>query len=116
PSNRTMSAPTDQPSSDCGPAIAAINRGIVMKGPTPTMLAMLRAVAWSRPKPRVRCGGEGAAGGFGSMIGAPRFVGLRRRRAEPISAAGSRQGALFLAPAPRPRYDVSQDRWNAAEP
>ena len=34
----------------------AINSGMVMKGPIPTMLAMLRAVAGSKPKARVRWG------------------------------------------------------------
>ncbi len=34
----------------------AINSGIVMKGPIPTMFAMFRAVAGSKPKARVRWG------------------------------------------------------------
>jgi hypothetical protein len=34
----------------------AINSGIVMKGPIPTMLEMFRAVAGSKPKARVRRG------------------------------------------------------------
>ena len=51
-----MSAPVSQPSMDCGPPMEAISKGIVMKGPMPTMLAMFRAVAGSKPKARVRRG------------------------------------------------------------
>ena len=51
-----MSAPVSQPSMDCGPPMEAINSGIVMKGPIPTMFDMFRAVAGSKPNARVRWG------------------------------------------------------------
>ena len=38
--------------------MAAISNGIVMNGPIPTIFVMFSAVAPSRPKPRVRWGGE----------------------------------------------------------
>ena len=38
----------------CGPPIAAMISGIVMNGPTPTMLLMLSAVACTRPRLRIR--------------------------------------------------------------
>src|ERR1700689_3487305 len=71
PSETTISAPVAQPSSDCGPPIEAISSGMVMKGPTPTMLDMFSAVACSRPKPRVSCGVE--------------FVAISRKRARHCS-------------------------------
>ena len=40
-----MSAPVSHPSMDCGPPIEAINSGMVMNGPIPTMLVIFRAVA-----------------------------------------------------------------------
>ena len=40
-----MRAPLTQPNRDCGPPMEAIISGIVMKGPTPTIFAMFRAVA-----------------------------------------------------------------------
>jgi hypothetical protein len=43
----------------------AINRGIVMKGPMPTMLDIFRAVAGSKPKARVRWGCVSAFTGIG---------------------------------------------------
>ena len=52
PSQITMTSATIQPSMACGPPSAVINSGIVMNGPIPIMLIMLRAVAWSRPKRR----------------------------------------------------------------
>src|SRR6188474_1565402 len=88
-----MSAPTHHPSSDWGPPMAAINRGIVMNGPIPTMLAMLRAVASRRPKPRVSFGSAGPAGGLESMVLVPRFVGGGRRVFQP----GGRVQAVSLA-------------------
>jgi hypothetical protein len=40
----------------CGPPIDAMISGMVMNGPTPTMLLMLSAAAWRSPKPRMRAG------------------------------------------------------------
>jgi len=49
----------------------AINRGIVMKGPIPTMLAMFRAVAGSKPKARVSWGCVSVFIAVGEQDGAP---------------------------------------------
>src|SRR5216117_2920012 len=54
PSHNARIAPSTQPSMHCGPPIAAMISGIVMNGPTPTMLLMLSAVASSVPKLRTR--------------------------------------------------------------
>ncbi len=54
PSGMTISTATSHPSMACGPPSALMSSGIVMNGPTPIMFDMLRAVAWSRPKRRVR--------------------------------------------------------------
>ena len=54
PSHSAMTAPSTQPSMHCGPPIDAMMSGMVMNGPTPTMLLMLSAVASSRPRPRIR--------------------------------------------------------------
>src|SRR5215510_15097373 len=56
PSHTTITSPTIHPSIACGPPSAVISSGIVMNGPIPIMLIMLSAVAWSRPKRRVRDG------------------------------------------------------------
>ena len=45
PSQITMTSATIQPSMAWGPPSALINSGIVMNGPIPIMLIMLRAVA-----------------------------------------------------------------------
>jgi len=50
PSQTTMTSATTQPSIACGPPSADMSSGIVMNGPIPTMLIMLSAVAWTRPK------------------------------------------------------------------
>ncbi len=50
------SAPTIQPSSACGPPMAATTSGMVMKGPTPIMSIMFSAVAPPRPMPRISFG------------------------------------------------------------
>jgi hypothetical protein len=57
-----MSNPMSQPNIACGPPplIVPINNGIVMNGPTPTMLDMFNAVAWSNPKRRCKCVGSPA--------------------------------------------------------
>jgi hypothetical protein len=60
-----------------------------MNGPTPTMLAMLRAVAWSRPKPRVRRWGVVT----GSIVRAPWCLSSLVPLA---SAAGERRIARML--------------------
>src|ERR1035441_1320508 len=52
PSLHAITSATIQPSMACGPPIAAISTGMVMKGPTPIIVDMFRAVAWSRPKRR----------------------------------------------------------------
>src|SRR5262245_22355993 len=44
----------------CGPFMAATMNGIIRNGPTPTMLMMLVAEAWSRPMPRTSDGGDTA--------------------------------------------------------
>ena len=56
-----MKAPATHAYMMCGPFITAIITGIVRKGPTPTMLMMLVAVAGTSPIPRSsRAGAEGA--------------------------------------------------------
>ena len=52
PSAMAMTAPTSQPSNAWGPPIAVIMSGRVMNGPVPTMLDMLIAVAFNRPRRR----------------------------------------------------------------
>src|SRR6516165_3175920 len=52
PSQSARTAPSSQPSMHCGPPMEAMINGMVMNGPTPTMLLMLSAVAWRSPKPR----------------------------------------------------------------
>src|SRR5437870_1573228 len=54
PSHSARIAPNSQPSMHCGPPMAPMIRGIVINGPTPTMLLMLRAVACRRPKLRTK--------------------------------------------------------------
>ena len=54
PSHNASTAPNSQPSMHCGPPMEAMISGMVMNGPTPTMLDMLRAEACSRPKPRIK--------------------------------------------------------------
>src|SRR6266852_162414 len=56
PSQTANRAPKIQPSMACGPPIALIIKGMVMKGPTPIMSIMFRAVALPRPTPRMRVG------------------------------------------------------------
>src|SRR5262245_47723505 len=51
-----MTSAKSQPISDCGPLSADISNGIVMNGPTPTILLMFRAVACRSPKRRCKCG------------------------------------------------------------
>src|SRR4051812_6638358 len=58
PSHSARMEPSSHPSMHCGPPIALIISGMVMKGPTPTMLHMLRAVACNCPKLRSRCCGS----------------------------------------------------------
>ena len=45
PSHSASTPPTSHPSMHCGPPMEAMISGMVMNGPTPTMLLMLRAVA-----------------------------------------------------------------------
>src|SRR5438309_1525147 len=54
PSQIERIVPASHPSMHCGPPMAAMIRGIVMNGPNPTMLVMLRAVDSMRPSPRTR--------------------------------------------------------------
>src|SRR5271154_161919 len=54
PSHNAIAAPSTQPSMHCGPPIDAMMSGMVMNGPTPTMLLMLSAVASSSPRPRIK--------------------------------------------------------------
>jgi hypothetical protein len=54
------------PSIDCGPAMADMRVEMVMNGPAPSMLAMLRAEAGSSPSRRSRTGP--VAGGVGEFI------------------------------------------------
>ena len=54
PSHSARIAPITQPSMHCGPPIAAMINGMVTNTPTPTMLLMLSAVAWSNPMPRTK--------------------------------------------------------------
>src|SRR5450759_4383900 len=61
PSLQAITSATTQPSMACGPPIAAISTGMVMKGPTPIIVDMFRAVAWSRPKRRGSAAGALAA-------------------------------------------------------
>ncbi len=56
PSHRTSTAATTQATMACGPPMEAMNSGMVMNGPMPTMLATLSDVAWSSPSPRSRPG------------------------------------------------------------
>src|SRR5215212_2835096 len=58
PSGMTIRRATIQPIIACGPPSAVISKGMVMNGPTPIMLVMLSAVAWSRPKRRGNAGCE----------------------------------------------------------
>jgi hypothetical protein len=44
PSAMQMMRAINQPRSDCGPISADISSGMVMNGPTPTMLLMFKAV------------------------------------------------------------------------
>ncbi len=63
-----MTRPAIHPSMARGPPMAAINAGIVMNGPIPIIVDMLRAVAWSSPKRRWSAGGaDGCAGGAENM-------------------------------------------------
>ena len=50
----TMTSATIHPSIACGPPSAVNSSGIVMNGPIPIMLIMLRAVAWRSPKRLVK--------------------------------------------------------------
>jgi hypothetical protein len=58
PSQTTSTAPTTHPIIACGPFIAAMMSGMVMKGPTPIMSIMLSVVAPASPTPRINCGGS----------------------------------------------------------
>jgi hypothetical protein len=59
PSGITISSATSHPNIACGPPSAVMSSGIVMKGPTPIMFVMLRAVACSMPKRRAKWDDEG---------------------------------------------------------
>src|SRR6185436_18271787 len=79
PSQITITSATIQPSIACGPPMADISSGIVMNGPAPIMLVMLRAVAGRSVKRRVSCccsGGGG--GGFVLEVGAVMGLGCDR--------------------------------------
>src|ERR1035441_10562495 len=60
PSLHAITSATIQPSMACGPPIAAISTGMVMKGPTPIIVDMFKAVAWRRPKRRGSAAGASA--------------------------------------------------------
>src|SRR5579863_7228704 len=91
-----MSAPVSQPSMDCGPPMEAINSGMVMNGPIPTMLDMLRAVAWSKPKARVRWGSDSVFIAIGRQVGALRFRPLLQLRESTDSVFVCQSDCLFL--------------------
>src|SRR5207248_8897027 len=63
PSQSASTAPRIQPSMACGPPMAPTMRGMVMKGPTPIMSIMLRAVALVRVSSRARPWLDWASGG-----------------------------------------------------
>jgi hypothetical protein len=50
------------PTIACGPPIAAMNSGIVMNGPIPTMLATFSDAACNSPSPRSRRTGSARTG------------------------------------------------------
>src|ERR1700751_3227619 len=52
PSQLAITAPANHPSSACGPPMADRMSGIVMNGPTPTMLSMFEARAGNKVSPR----------------------------------------------------------------
>ena len=83
----------------CGPFIAATMNGMVRNGPTPTMLMMLVAVAWSRPMAR-RSAGAGARPWVALMTGTSAPTVPRRLRRGPASGF-SAQRALAIARACR---------------
>src|SRR5436305_12719213 len=56
PSHITSAAPKTQPKIACGPAIAAMMSGSVMKGPTPIISIRLSIVAPPKPMARTSCG------------------------------------------------------------
>src|SRR5437588_10587257 len=56
PSHSAKSAPSTQPSMACGPPMAPMMSGMVMKGPTPIMSIMFSAVALVSESPRTICG------------------------------------------------------------
>src|SRR6185295_20185646 len=103
-----------QPSIACGPPSAVISSGIVMNGPTPIMLIMLSAVAWTRPKRRAS--GESVNG---SRLEWSTFEGVRNhpsngRRltrghrgeklsAQPVSMSDTSQGE-HMAPLSRREF------------
>src|SRR5580765_4977034 len=58
-------------------------RGMVMNGPTPTMLLMLRAVACRRPKPRTRpCSSLEGGGVFSKVLSQYRLSVYKPQRPE----------------------------------
>ena len=80
-----------------------INNGIVMKGPTPTMLAMFRAVACKSPKPRVSWGWALDAGVSGNVHYLRSHFTARGRFMPTLRATGWRHGESRLAAvAPQP--------------
>src|SRR5437588_5998128 len=56
PSHSAKSAPSTQPSMACGPPMAPMMSGMVIKGPTPIMSIMFSAVALVSESPRTSCG------------------------------------------------------------
>src|SRR5688572_21831244 len=100
PSQITMTSATIQPSIACGPPSAVMSSGIVMNGPTPSMLVMFSAVAGRRLKRRGRCGCSGgvAVSAARDVLGSVGFVmPLNDRvagRAERCCPSSARPGML----------------------
>lgn len=84
----------------CGPPIDAMISGIVMNGPTPTMLLMLRAVACTRPNPRTSASFSAIGSPLPDGRQASRYLTPTTIESGPTSASTrvSRKPAFFIHP------------------
>src|SRR6476646_10356236 len=131
----TITSATSQPASACGPPMADISSGMVMKGPTPIMLDMFSAVDCSSPNRRSSVGlsaededirppillGDGPLPLRDAHDGVPRpphwsaagrravAAGTRSRAGHRADAAAGRRLAALLRGGGGPRSRVAAD-------